>query len=481
MKEQKSNIGLIGLAVMGANLARNLANHGSEVLVYNRTYERTEEFLNEYGSKNLKAAETLEEFVRNLESPRKIIVMVKAGDPVDQVIGQLVPLLDKGDIIIDCGNSFFRDTQRRFEGLQKQEIHFVGCGVSGGEEGALNGPAMMLGGDREVWEKELKSIFEPITAKDFSDGQCISYFGKDGAGHYVKMVHNGIEYGVMQIIAEIYFILSQVYKLDAGEISKIFEKLNAGKLKSYLFEIAVNVLRQKDPSTKGFLIDSILDKAGSKGTGMWTSVDALERGLPLSGITSAVTARYISGLKSLRVELSKDMKLTTENANNDSAKFINLLEDAIYLAVLSMYAQGFELINLAAKEEGWFTHTNSNGDKSMDFAEVVRVWQGGCIIRADLLKAIETEYRKENKYTHLFKIPYFQNEIAGSISKLRSLAAEVVRAGVPIPSIYAGLEYIESIRQERLPANMIQGLRDYFGAHTYERVDKEGSFHTQWE
>lgn len=466
----KTNIGLIGLAVMGANLARNIANHDTQVIVYNRSENRTQEFEKKYGSENLKAVYSLEDLVNSLEKPRKIIVMVQAGDPVDQVIGQLVPLLDKEDIIIDCGNSFFRDTQRRFDGLTKQDIHFVGCGVSGGEEGALNGPSMMPGGEKEIYDNHLKEIFEPIAAEDFSGGKCISFIGQDGAGHYVKMVHNGIEYGVMQIMAEAYSILSNSYNLAPDKISEIFAKLGEGKLKSYLFEIAVEVLAKEDDVEGGFLIDKILDKAGSKGTGMWTSVDAMERGLPLQTITSAVFARYISAQKAKRLELFKKYAQEVKVEMPELDKFAADLENALYVAILSSYAQGFELISIASQEEAW----------DINFSEVARIWQGGCIIRAELLKFIQNAFAKENEYKHLFEIEDIQKEMSDNIAELRKVSSLAIQAGIPIPAIYSSLEYFESIKTKRLSANFIQGLRDYFGAHTYERIDKDGVFHTEW-
>ncbi|MBP9758281.1 NADP-dependent phosphogluconate dehydrogenase [Candidatus Dojkabacteria bacterium] len=466
-----SNIGLIGLAVMGANLARNIANHGTKVFVFNRSRNRTDEFIKGFGNEMLEASYSLEELVGRLESPRKIILMVKSGDPVDEIINQLIPLLSEGDIVIDCGNSFYKDTKRRFEKLLEYKLHFIGCGVSGGEEGALNGPSLMPGGNKEVWENNLKSIFEPIAARDFNNGSCVSYIGNHGAGHYVKMVHNGIEYGIMQIMAELYAILKNHFKFSAGEISEIFQRLSEGKLKSYLFEIAVDVLAQKDDLTGGYLIDSILDKAGSKGTGMWTSVDALERGMPLPSITLAVFARYISSLKTERESISKEygeetFKSQTPNFQNTESE----LEDAIYLAVLSVYSQGLELINQASKEENW----------NINFSELVRIWQGGCIIRAELLGVLQSEFAKSSGYKHMLRFEFIKLGSVENIGKLRHLCSLAIKAGVSIPSIYSSLEYIESMKSERLSANFIQGLRDYFGAHTYERIDKEGSFHTKW-
>lgn len=467
-----STIGLIGLAVMGANLARNFAAHGVKVIVNNRTNQKVEDFVTKYKSENIEAAYSLEDLISKLPRPRKIILMVKAGKPVDEILDKLVLLLDEGDIVVDCGNSFYKETNSRFERLIQHNIHFVGCGVSGGEEGALNGPSLMPGGTREVWEMNLQKDFEAIAANDFGKGKCVSLIGDKGAGHYVKMVHNGIEYGVMQIIAEAYSLLNNLYSLKPDEISRVFAQYNQGKLKSYLFEIAVEVLLKKDELTEGFLIDKILDKAGSKGTGMWTSVDALERGVPVQTITSAVFARYISSQKQQREALAKKISTNRQAVGLPGiGEFVERLEKALFIAVLSSYAQGFELINSASKQEGW----------DVDFAELARIWQGGCIIRAEILKVIENSFEKTGEYENLFEMENKDWDLTASISALREVVGSAVRSGVPIPAMYGSLEYFESMTSDRLGANFIQGLRDYFGAHTYERVDREGVFHTEWK
>jgi len=476
---KKIDIGLIGLAVMGANLARNIANHEFKITVYNRTIDKTREFLDQYGSKNLTGAFDLKAFVESLEKPRKIIIMVKAGKPVDAVIESLLPLLEKEDIIIDCGNSYFKDTQKRFEFLKAQGLKFIGCGVSGGEEGALNGPSMMPGGDFESW-KSLKGIFESIAAKDFSGKPCVAYIGDNGAGHFVKMVHNGIEYGVMQMMAEAYDLLRSVYKLSAPEIGKIFEQYNKGKLKSYLFEISKVVLNKKDDLDSGkYLIDMILDQAAQKGTGKWTAIDALDRGITLSSITEAVFARTVSSQKEKRIKIAKIYEQKFENKNLQLLdNFIKELENALYAGMLSSYAQGYDLISTAAEEEGW----------KINLSEISRIWEGGCIIRADILNFLHKAYSNTPSRDalqcvstkHLFEINKIKDDLKKSIPDLRKIVSFCAENSVPTPSLSTALSYFDSMTRENLPANFIQGLRDYFGAHTYERIDRDGSFHCEW-
>jgi len=467
---EKSKIGLIGLGVMGANLARNIADKEFKISVYNRTKEKTEEFLKEYNNKFIQGAFEIEKFIQQLEIPRMIIVMVKAGDPVDAVIKQLKPLLDKDDIIIDCGNSNYKNTKRRFDELNEKGIHFVGCGVSGGEEGALKGPSMMPGGTGEAWES-IKPIFEKIAARDFADGPCVTYIGDNGAGHYVKMVHNGIEYGVMQIMAEGYDLFRKVYNLEALEIAEIFKKYNQGKLQSYLFEIANEVLSQKDEIADGHLIDHILDKAAQKGTGKWTAIDSLDRGIGLSTITEAVYSRAISSFKGLRKDLSLTYPGEKIERDIKLEDFVGILEDALYAAMLISYAQGYHLIQTASDENTW----------NIDLAEVSRIWEGGCIIRANILNTLHKAYGKNENTTHLFEINELGREIKNSKDSLRRIIILGVSNGVPVPGLSSAISYYDSITTEFLPANFIQGLRDYFGAHTYERTDKEGTFHTKWD
>jgi len=469
MKKTKSaDIGLIGLAVMGANLARNIAGKKFSIVVYNRTTERTNEFIKEFGHKYLSAENNLKDFVATLKIPRKIIIMVKAGEPVDEMITQLIPLLSKNDIIIDCGNSNYNDTKRRNLNLKKHGLNFVGCGVSGGEEGALHGPSIMPGGDKQAVDKILP-ILQKIAAKDFSGKPCVTYIGENGAGHYVKMVHNGIEYGVMQMMAEAYEMLRTVHKLPAPKIAKIFQKFNQGKLKSYLFEIAVEVLNKKDEFKKGWLIDHILDKAGQKGTGQWTGIDSLTRAVSLPTITEAVYARINSGEKTRRLKISKLYPLPKPTKKIPLQKFTKLLEDALYAGMLSSYAQGYTLIKKTAFEESW----------KINLAEVSRIWEGGCIIRAKILNDLHKAFAK-NSNLHLFEIPSLAKTLKSTAPSLRTVVSYATASGIPIPSLATAQSYFESMRSANLSANFIQGLRDYFGAHTYERTDKKGIFHTHW-
>lgn len=462
-----SKIGLIGLGVMGTNVARNIADKGHKISVYNRTTEVMKEAVEEFGGENFVGFETLEEFVESLETPRKILIMVKAGDPVDMVIESLMPLLDKDDVIVDLGNEHYKVTEERFDKLEAKGLHFVGCGVSGGEEGALNGPSMMPGGTKHSWD-QLKDIFESIAAKDFDGGPCVFHVGEKGAGHFVKMVHNGIEYGVMQIMAEAYHLLKDIYGLDAGKISEIFKQYNDGKLKSYLFEIAVEVLAKKEDNL--FVVDMILDKAAQKGTGKWTGMDSLDRGVGLSTITEAVYSRVMSSFKDLRTELSKNrekIKIEKDMALDD---FVLALEDALYSAMLISYAQGYHLIKTYSDED----------KRNIDLAEVSRIWEGGCIIRADVLKTLHEALGENPKTNHLFEIDKIIEPIKDNLEALRTIVTLGVSNGIPLPGLATALSYYDSMTSERLPANFVQGLRDYFGAHTYERTDKEGVFHTEW-
>ncbi|OGJ44097.1 hypothetical protein A2272_00320 [Candidatus Peregrinibacteria bacterium RIFOXYA12_FULL_33_12] len=482
-----SKIGLIGLAVMGQNLARNIARNKFRISVFNRTTETTNKFIKEFGNEYLVGAKNLKEFVDSLEKPRKIILLVQAGKPVDAVIENLKPLLDSNDIIIDLGNSYYKDTQRRFLEIQKQGFKFIGSGVSGGEEGALNGPSLMPGGDRKSW-LQIKDIFEKISAKDFSGNPCVTYIGDNGAGHFVKMVHNGIEYGVMQMMSEAYDILRKVYKLKAPKIAKIFQKLSKGKLNSYLFDISMTVLSKKDELSENNLIDMILDKASQKGTGSWTAIDALQRGVNLSSIAESVFARCVSGQKDKRMKLSKifqnNSKFNSRSSLGQNSKFIisldkfvAILENALYCGMLSSYAQGFDLIQNAMTEENW----------QIDLAEISRIWEGGCIIRAEILNFLHKAFLSCHSYggtnfnsPHLFEIDGIKQAMENSVPDLRELCAFGILNGIAMPSLTTALSYFDSITSEKLPANFIQGLRDYFGAHTYERIDKKGAFHSQW-
>ena len=464
-----ATVGVIGLGAMGAALARNIASRSMHTAIYNRTYKKTKAFMMEHGNEYLIPLKSLPAFVRSLQRPRQILIMVPAGPAVEAVIHSLLPHLNRGDVIIDGGNSHYRDTQQRYLALKKKGIHFVGCGVSGGEAGALTGPSLMPGGNKAGWNI-VKPLLQSIAAKDFAGKPCVTYVGNNGAGHYIKMVHNGIEYGIMQLMAETYALLRNVYKREAPEIADIFAAWNNKKLNSYLFEIAVPVLKQKDEK-KGqcCLIYNILDTASNKGTGKWASIDALDRGIAVPTITQAVYARYVSTEKQTRTRLNNTFPHTHPKGKTSQKTFVALLEDALYASIISTFAQGFDLIEKAAQEEGW----------DIDMAEVARIWEGGCIIRAKLLNVFHIHF-KRHAGKHVFLIPAVTLLLKKHSPKLRQLVSEATSSAVPIPAFASSLFYFESMIEKQLPANMIQGLRDYFGAHTYERIDAPGSFHTRW-
>ena len=466
----QAKLGVIGLGVMGANLARNAANHKIPTVVYNRTTEGMEKFIKEHGSDHLFGEKELSDFVSRLEKPRRILIMVKAGAPVDSVIEGLLPFLDKEDILIDGGNSNFNNTIRREKYLIEKGIHFMGMGVSGGEEGALNGPSIMPGGSVHAWES-LKPLLESIAARDFDGGACVTHIGENGAGHYVKMVHNGIEYAVMQLMAEGYDILRSIYELSAGDIADIFDGYNQGKLKSFLFEIATTVLARKDDLTEGYLVDQILDQAGQKGTGRWTSIDGFERGVGIPSINAAVTARSLSAEKARRTMLA-DLysERTTSSKKIPLEAFITQLENALYAGMLICYAQGYDLIQRASDEHEW----------NVNLSEISRIWEGGCIIRADLLNFLHKAYASAQKPDHLFTIPNISEPLKQALPDLRELTEYAVQNQVPIPGLSSSLAYMDTLTSAHGSANFIQGLRDFFGAHTYERTDREGTFHTNW-
>jgi len=474
---KNAQIGIVGLAVMGANLARNFADKKIETVVYNRTSEKTLKFCAKYSHRYLWGATDLEDFVKQIKRPRKIILMVQAGHAVDEVIKQLAPLLKKGDMILDCGNSYYKDTERHHSELAKQGIKFIGCGISGGEEGALHGPSLMPGCGKSEW-KNLQMPLEKIAAKDFGGtAACVTLVGQRGAGHYVKMVHNGIEYAMMEIIAETYQMLRVLYKLPAPRIAHVFEDLNSGTLCSYLFEITAQVLKKKDDLTKGYLIDRILDKAEQKGTGKWTAVDALDRAVPASTIAEAVFARITSSQKDRRKKLNKLYPKSTATAGSAKSgnrvpydRFIWLLEQALYAAIVSCYAQGYDLIATASKENKW----------EVNLAEVSRIWQGGCIIRAKILQNFRKAFQKK-KNAHLFEDADTAKELKKKIPSLREIAALAAHNGISAPAFTSALGYFDAITTENSPANLIQALRDCFGAHTYERTDRKGTFHTDWQ
>ncbi len=470
MEHTRSDFGMIGLGVMGASLARNVESRGFQVSVYNRSPDKTDEFMEHFGAGNFVRTDSLEEFAASLQRPKRFMLLVQAGPAVDAVIASMLPHLEKGDIIIDGGNSFYKDSQRRESELKEKGIHFVGCGVSGGEEGALKGPSIMPGGSAESW-KQLQPILEAIAAKDFSGGPCVTHVGPDGAGHYVKMVHNGIEYGIMQLIAESYDLLRTGYGMTAPEIADVFAGFTKGKLSSYLFDIAVPVLRKQDDQDgkDGPLINRILDAASNKGTGTWTSSDALDRGVAIPTITAAVYARYTSSEKDLRTTIAKLYPKTDYTPALSQEDMIATLEDALYAAVISTFAQGYALISLVSAEEGW----------NVDLAEVSRIWEGGCIIRATLLSTFQAAFTAGNG--HLFALPHIVPIVSEATPHLRSLIAQTAQLGIALPAFYSAVSYIDAMTTEQSSANILQGLRDYFGAHTFKRNDMEGTFHAHWE
>jgi len=471
-KKELSDFGLIGLGAMGQNIARNVESRGNRVSVYNRSGKKTDAFMKQFGGGNFVPSKTYKAFVASLSRPRKIMLMVKAGAPVDAVLKNLTKHLQKGDVVIDGGNEHYKQTQRREKELKKKGILYVGCGVSGGEEGALHGPSLMPGGSKQAWRR-VKKILESIAAKDFSGGQCVTHIGSDGAGHYVKMVHNGIEYGIMQLMAETYSLLRNVYKMPAPKIAGVFERFHRGKLGSYLFEIAVPVLNREDEK-KGecCLIYNILDSASQKGTGKWASLDALARGVAIPTITQAVYARYVSGEKEIRVKLNKKYPHKHLGRTMSAKRFEPLLRDALHSAIISIFAQGYHLMSRASEQEKW----------DIDFAEVSRIWEGGCIIRAKMLRTFHEAYLRDGgKNSHLFLLPEVQALLKKDVKKLRRLVGDMTGSRVALPGFASSLFYYEAMSEERLPANLIQALRDYFGAHTYERIDRSGSFHTDWQ
>ena len=470
MENFQAEIGIIGLATMGSNLARNIAGKGFKVVVYNRTPEVTQEFLEQYKSDKLQGETDLKKFINQLALPRKIILLIKAGEPVDAVINSLLPLLSVGDTIIDCGNSHFRDSMRRSETLKSKQINFVGCGVSGGEIGALNGPSLMFGGNGTSWQ-QLQAMFQAIAAKDFALGPCVAYVGDNGAGHYVKMVHNGIEYAIMQLLAESYQILKKVYGLKPNEIAEVFKGYNQKELNSYLMGISAEILEHKDDLAEGFMIDKILDQAEQKGTGKWTVTDALDRGVTVSTISEAVFARVTSANKQKRTEISKRYQKENPAVKIFFTDFVEILEKALLAGILISYSQGFDLLQLANKEQGW----------QIDLAELARIWQGGCIIRAKILQNLFEAYKPAgNKSKHLFELPEFSGLIADGTDSLRQVVGIGLDNALAIPGFTNSLLYFDSMTSTELSANFIQGLRDYFGAHTYQRNDRPGTFHTKW-
>ena len=459
-------IGLMGLGVMGQNLARNFQNHGYSVGVYNRTEEKTREFVGKH--KEFSGAYSIPDFVNQLEQPRRIFLMVTAGSAIDSAISSLAGLLSSGDVIMDGGNSFFRDTERRCDELRKVGIHYLGVGVSGGEEGALKGPCIMVGGPREGYD-QVGDMLHRIAAQ--VDGPCCEYLGPGGAGHYVKMVHNGIEYAIIQVIAEAFDLLTRGAKLNLKQVRNIFKEWNDGELNSFLMEIAVEVLGKTDPETKRALISSILDRAQQKGTGKWTSQNAMDLGIPTPTIDAAVSARNLSGLKDERVTAAEMYKpLRKPKQNSVPGNFAERLEGAVRGSIVMAYAQGFHLMRAASTDYKY----------GIPLADVARIWKGGCIIRAGLLDSIKAAFEANSQVQNLMMNP----EFAKLLSSLEKRWRDCVRTGkelaLPIPAMGASLDYYDGYTSERLPANLIQILRDRFGAHGYERLDKPGHFHSTW-
>jgi 6-phosphogluconate dehydrogenase len=469
MANDKQSFGLIGLAVMGENLALNIERNGFPITVYNRSRDKTDKFMaTRAAGKNVKAAYTVAELVESLERPRKVMIMVKAGAPVDAVIDELTPLLEPGDIIIDGGNSHFPDTNRRTIDLEAAGFQFIGMGVSGGEEGALNGPSLMPGG-RESAYKEIKKIVTTIAAQ--VDGPCVTYLGPGSAGHYVKMVHNGIEYGDMQLIAEAYDLLKTGVGMGAAELHETFKAWNQTELESFLIEITADIFTKKDDLTGEPLVDKILDAAGQKGTGKWTVETAFDLGVAIPTMIAAVTARVMSSYKKERVAASQILTSTTTGKyDGDRVEFINAVRDALYCSKICSYAQGMALLSKASKEYEY----------KLNLAEVARIWKGGCIIRAVFLDKIQQAFKRNSELTNLLVDADFTQTILSKENAWRLVVQSAAKLGIPVPAFSASLDYFDSYRRDRLPQNLTQAQRDYFGAHTYERVDREGSFHTEW-
>ena len=468
--ENLADIGLIGLAVMGENLVLNMESKGYTVAVYNRTTEKVDHFVNGRGrGKKFIATHTIAEFCRAIRRPRKVMMLVKAGPAVDDLIEQLLPHLESGDIIIDGGNTHFPDTIRRTKYVESKGLFYIGTGVSGGEEGALNGPSMMPGGSTAAWPL-VKPIFQSICAK--ADGMpCCDWVGEDGAGHFVKMVHNGIEYGDMQLICETYQIMKDLLGMSNAEMHDVFAKWNEGDLDSYLIEITRDILAYRD-DTGAYTLDYILDAAGQKGTGKWTAIAALDEGVPLTLITEAVFARSLSAMKEERVAASAELSGPKKTFAGDRAAFLSDLHDALYAAKIVSYAQGYALMRQAAHTYGW--NLNNGG--------IALMWRGGCIIRSVFLGKIKEAFDRMPNLTNLLLDPFFKEKVLTAQSGWRSVVASAVTNGIPVPSMSAALSYFDGYRTERLPANLLQAQRDFFGAHTYERVDRERGtfFHTNW-
>ena len=467
----KQQIGVVGMAVMGRNLALNIESRGYSVSIFNRSSSKTDEVIALHPDKKLVPTYTVEEFVNSLEKPRRILLMVKAGEATDKTIQSLLPHLDKGDILIDGGNTFFKDTMRRNEMLANSGINFIGTGVSGGEEGALKGPAIMPGGQKDAYDL-VAPILEEIAAKADDGAPCVTYVGPNGAGHYVKMVHNGIEYGDMQLIAESYDILRRVGGLTVEETAEVFKSWNTGELDSYLIEITADILTKKDPETGKPMVEVIMDTAGNKGTGKWTSQSALDLGVPLPLITESVFARYISTLKEEREVASKELSpiKVPDLSNTEKQALIESVRKGLYFSKIMSYAQGFAQMRVASEEFDW----------NLNYGEIAKIFRAGCIIRAQFLQKITDAFERDPELKNLLLDKYFLYVTESYQAAVREVVVTAVQAGIPVPTFSSALAYYDSYRSEVLPANLIQAQRDYFGAHTYNRVDKPGVFHFEW-
>lgn len=472
MSNKQAQIGVVGLAVMGKNLALNIESRGFTVGVYNRSRSKTDDMMKDHSEKNLVPSFTVQEFVDSLEKPRRILMMVKAGGPTDAVIDELLPLLDEHDVLIDGGNTNFHDTIARNKKLDESGINFIGMGVSGGELGALQGPSLMPGGQKEAYDL-VEPILTQIAAKAKDGKPCVNYIGANGAGHYVKMVHNGIEYGDEQLIDESFDILRRVGGVSVDELADIFKEWNEGELESYLVEITADILTRKDDlgDDKNLpIVDAILDRGANKGTGKWSSEDALAIGVPQSVITESVYARYISMMKEERVAASKELVGPSSKPDFDKTELIEKVRQALFFGKIMSYAQGFEQLRIASEEYGW----------DLKFGELAQIWREGCIIRAQFLQSITDAFDKDAKLTNLLLDGYFKDIAARYQDSIRDVVSLAVKSGVPVPSLSAAVTYYDSYRSEVLPANLLQAQRDYFGAHTYERNDRPGSFHYSW-
>lgn len=467
----KPQIGVVGMAVMGKNLALNIESRGYSVAIYNRTGSKTEKVVADHPDKNLVPSYTIEDFVNSLETPRRIILMVKAGAPTDATIKSLLPHLDKGDVLIDGGNTFFQETMRRNEELDNSGINFIGMGVSGGEKGALEGPSLMPGGQKEAYDL-VEPILKKIAARAEDGEACVTYVGPNGAGHYVKMVHNGIEYGDMELIAESYNLMRNLLGLSNDEISDVFNEWKDGELKSYLIDITADILTRKDDLGTGKpIVDVILDRAGNKGTGKWSSQSALELGVPQSLITESVYARYISAMKDERVAASQVLPNPEFDLGDVNKKeLVEKIRRALYFSKIMSYAQGFEQLRVASENYDW----------NLNYGDMAKIWREGCIIRAQFLQKITDAYEKNPELKNLMLDDYFKKIVEEYQNDVRDIAALAIKAGVACPGFSSAITYYDQYRSAHLPANIIQAQRDYFGAHTYERTDREGIYHYEW-